>query len=79
MTKVIQSRFDEPRLSKLAVIQAKTGLTASALFRRLIDAAEVEPAKIAVDLSTNANSDVTTLQGSHVADAANYSISESHL
>lgn len=29
--------------------------------------------------STNANSDVNTREGSHVADAANYSISESHL
>ncbi len=39
MTKVIQSRFDEPRLTKLAVICANTGLTASALFRRMIDVA----------------------------------------
>jgi hypothetical protein len=63
MTKVIQSRFDEPRLTKLAVIQAKTGLTASALFRRLIDVVEVEPAKIAVNLSRQANSDTETLPG----------------
>ena len=69
MTTVLQARFDEDRLKKISRIQADTGLTVSQLFRRLIDAAEVKPLEINVNLSTNANDD-TTGQGKSVVVAA---------
>jgi len=62
MTTVLQARFDEDRLKKISRIQADTGLTVSQLFRRLIDAAEVKPLEINVNLSTNSKS-AETLQG----------------
>ena len=57
MTTILQARFDEDRLRKISRIQAETGLTVSQLFRRLIDAAEVKPLEVSVNLSTNAKSD----------------------
>ena len=70
MTTILQARFDEDRLQKISRIQAETGMSVSELLRRLVDAAEVKPLEINVNLSTNANSDVNTGQGSHVAVAA---------
>ncbi len=67
MKTTLQARFDDIGLNKLESIKAQTGLTTSQLLRRLVDAVEIEPAKITVILSTNAKSDVTTRQGSHVA------------
>jgi antitoxin component of RelBE/YafQ-DinJ toxin-antitoxin module len=57
MTVVLQARFDEDRLRKISRIQAETGMSISELFRRLVDAAEVKPLEINVNLSTNAKSD----------------------
>jgi antitoxin component of RelBE/YafQ-DinJ toxin-antitoxin module len=69
MTTVLQARFDEARLKKINRIQADTGLTVSQLFRRLVDAAEIKPLEISVNLSTNANDDITR-QGSNVVVSA---------
>lgn len=66
MKTTLQARFDDIRLNKLESIKAQTGLTTSQLLRRLVDAAEVEPAKINVNLFANAESD-TTRQGKSVA------------
>jgi hypothetical protein len=44
-------------------------LTVSQLFRRLVDAAEIKPLEINVNLSANANDD-TTRQGKNVVVAA---------
>ncbi len=68
MTKFLQARVDEERLKKVNRIQEATGLSVSQLFRRLIDAAEVEPLKVTVNLG-KANSD-DTQQGKFVAVAA---------
>ena len=65
MTTLLQARFDEARLRKINQMQAATGLTVAQLFRRMVDAAEVKPLEINVNLSTNANDD-TTRQGSNV-------------
>lgn len=70
MTTILQARFDEARLQKVSRIQKATGLTVSQLFRQLIDVVEVKPMEATINLSTNANSDVNTGQGSHVAAAA---------
>lgn len=48
MTEVVQARFDEGRLQKMKRLQEVTGLSTSQLFRRLIDAVEVEPAKFVI-------------------------------
>jgi len=69
MTTILQARFDEARLKKINRIQADTGLTVSQLFRRLIDVAEVEPLKVNVNLSRQANSDTEAVR-SRVAAAA---------
>jgi hypothetical protein len=66
MTAILHARFDQARIAKVEQIQRDTGLTVSQLFRRLIDAAEVKPAEIKVNLSQKANSD-TTLAGNGVA------------
>lgn len=70
MTMVIQSVFDEGRLSKLQKLKSATGFNTSELLRRLVDAAEVEPMKVNVNLSTNGKGDVNIRQDSHVAFAA---------
>ena len=57
MTTILQARFDEVRLQKLAKIQQTTGLTVSQIFRKLVDVAEVKPMEATIFLSTNANSD----------------------
>ena len=48
MTEVVQARFDEGRLQKMKKLQEATGLSTSQLFRRLIDAVEVEPARFTI-------------------------------
>jgi antitoxin component of RelBE/YafQ-DinJ toxin-antitoxin module len=67
MKSTLQARIDDSHLKKLAAIKARTGLNTSFLIRQMIDAVEVEPARINVHLSTNEKSDVNTGQGSHVA------------
>lgn len=69
MTRILQARVGDTHIAKLNALKSQTGLTTSQLFRQFIDLAEVKPAEIAVKLSKNANSDVSTYQGQHVATA----------
>ncbi len=69
MNTILQARVGERHIRKMATLKAQTGLTVSQLFRQLIDRAEVKPLEATVYLSTNANSDVNTREGSHVAAA----------
>ena len=69
MTTILQARFDEARLQKVSRIQQATGLTVSQLFRQLIDVVEVKPMEATINLSTNANDDITG-QGKNVVVAA---------
>ncbi len=57
MNTTLQARIGDTHLKKLELIKAKTGLSISFLIRQMIDAAEVRPAEVTVNLSTNANSD----------------------
>ena len=66
---ILQARFDKMRLNKLEAIKSATGFSTSEVFRRLVDAAEIQPAKINVNLSANANDDIAR-QGSNVVVAA---------
>ena len=65
MKTVLTARIDEARIAKVEAIQQSTGLTVSQLFRRLIDAAEVEPLKVTVNLGKAKSAE--TLQGIHGA------------
>jgi hypothetical protein len=69
MSTVLQARFDENRVKKINRIQQETGMSVSELFRRLVDAAEIKPLEISVNLSANANDDITR-QGSNVVVSA---------
>jgi hypothetical protein len=66
MDTILQARVGERHIQKMATLKAQTGLTVSQLFRQLIERAEVKPLEATVNLSANANNDVTTREGSHV-------------
>ncbi len=55
MKSTLQARIEDSHLNKLAAIKALTGLNTSFLIRQMIDAVEVEPAKINVNLAATNN------------------------
>ena len=68
--KVIRARVTRNHEKRILELCEKTGLSTSEVIRELIDNVQVEE-KTILSLRTsfpvNANSDVTTLQGSHAA------------
>lgn len=59
MTTVLQARVNEQHLEKLDALKNQTGLTTSQIFRRLLERAEARHVQTTINLSENANSDVT--------------------
>jgi|GEM_PF-6035031 len=68
-TEVLGFRVEPHHENKIRQIQERTGWKRSVILRRLIESAEVEPVKITVNLSANANDD-TTGQGKCVVVSA---------
>ena len=68
-TEVLGFRVEPQHETKIQQIRRQTGWKTSVILRKLVEAAEIEPAKITVNLSTNANDDITR-QGKNVVVAA---------
>lgn len=69
-TEFMRFRVEPWHAEKMKQIKVQTGIGASELLRRMIEKIEIRPVDTKVVLFQNANSDVNSRQGSHVAVAA---------